>query len=187
MQMTPRGAGAGELLRAAHRLPVDKSRVIAIEFKSADPELAAQVANAIAEGYLGAAAGRQAGPDPLASQWLGGEIETLRSAGRRGRGQGRGSTAPSPTCSSAPTTPRCRTSRWATQRAARARARAEGGCRGQGAADPQRCAGGQPIESSDILNSELIRRLSEQRVTLRAQLAEQSSTLLDGHIRASRS
>ena len=42
---------------------------------------------------------------------------------------------------------------------------------------------GKPIESSDILNSELIRRLAEQRVTLRAQLAEQSSTLLDGHPR----
>src|SRR5258708_12893594 len=42
---------------------------------------------------------------------------------------------------------------------------------------------GQPIESSDVLNSELIRRLSEQRVTLRAQLAEQSSSLLDNHPR----
>src|SRR6202021_3215583 len=43
--------------------------------------------------------------------------------------------------------------------------------------------GGKPIEASDVLNSELIRRLSEQRVTLRAQLAEQSSTLLDNHPR----
>src|SRR6185437_4460203 len=42
---------------------------------------------------------------------------------------------------------------------------------------------GKPIEASDVLNSELIRRLSEQRVTLRAQLAEQSSTLLDNHPR----
>eukprot|EP01035_Chromulina_nebulosa_P034087 gene34087-45698_t len=42
---------------------------------------------------------------------------------------------------------------------------------------------GRPIESSEVLNSELIRRLSEQRVTLRAQLAEQSSTLLDRHPR----
>ena len=42
---------------------------------------------------------------------------------------------------------------------------------------------GKPIEASEVLNSELIRRLSEQRVTLRAQLAEQSSTLLDGHPR----
>jgi tyrosine-protein kinase Etk/Wzc len=43
--------------------------------------------------------------------------------------------------------------------------------------------GGKPIEASEILNSELIRRLSEQRVTLRAQLAEQLSTLLDNHPR----
>ncbi|MEA2941159.1 MAG: tyrosine-protein kinase Etk/Wzc, partial [Bradyrhizobium sp.] len=42
---------------------------------------------------------------------------------------------------------------------------------------------GKPIEASEILNSELTRRLSEQRVTLRAQLAEQSSTLLDNHPR----
>ena len=42
---------------------------------------------------------------------------------------------------------------------------------------------GNPIEASEVLNSELVRRLSEQRVTLRAQLAEQSSTLLGGHPR----
>ena len=42
---------------------------------------------------------------------------------------------------------------------------------------------GQSLESSDVTNSELIRRLSEQRVTLRAQLAEQSSTLLPQHPR----
>jgi len=43
--------------------------------------------------------------------------------------------------------------------------------------------GGKPIEASEVLNSELMRRLSEQRVTLRAQLAEQSSTLLGNHPR----
>jgi len=42
---------------------------------------------------------------------------------------------------------------------------------------------GQSLESADVTNSELIRRLSEQRVTLRAQLAEQSSTLLPQHPR----
>jgi Mrp family chromosome partitioning ATPase len=44
-------------------------------------------------------------------------------------------------------------------------------------------ATGRPIETSDIINSELIRRLAEQRVTLKALLAEQSSTLLDQHPR----
>jgi len=42
---------------------------------------------------------------------------------------------------------------------------------------------GQALDSSDLTNSELIRRLSEQRVTLRAQLAEQSSTMLPQHPR----
>jgi polysaccharide biosynthesis transport protein len=42
---------------------------------------------------------------------------------------------------------------------------------------------GQPIESSEISNSDLIRRLAEQGATLRAQLAEQSSTLLGNHPR----
>src|SRR5262249_15541622 len=36
---------------------------------------------------------------------------------------------------------------------------------------------------SDVFNSEIIRRLSEQRATLRGQLAEQSSTLLERHPR----
>src|ERR1700758_975474 len=43
--------------------------------------------------------------------------------------------------------------------------------------------GGQPIEASEVLNSELMRRLSEQEVAVRTQLAEQSSTLLDNHPR----
>ena len=42
---------------------------------------------------------------------------------------------------------------------------------------------GKPIESSDIANSEAMRRLIEQRMQLRSQLAEQSTTLLDQHPR----
>ena len=43
---------------------VDKSRVIAIEFESQDPELAAQVVNAIAESYLVLQQTAQAGAEP---------------------------------------------------------------------------------------------------------------------------
>src|SRR5262249_20200196 len=43
---------------------------------------------------------------------------------------------------------------------------------------------GGPIElSSDVLNSDRMRGLSQQLATLRAQLAEQSSTLLGNHPR----
>ena len=44
--------------------PVDKSRVISVEFQSADPELAAKVANTIADNYLTHAADRAPGADP---------------------------------------------------------------------------------------------------------------------------
>ena len=42
---------------------------------------------------------------------------------------------------------------------------------------------GKPIESADIANSDTMRRLIEQRIAVRAQLAEQSTTLLDQHPR----
>src|SRR5581483_399836 len=42
---------------------------------------------------------------------------------------------------------------------------------------------GKSIDSSDIANSDTMRRLIEQRIALRAQLAEQSTTLLPQHPR----
>ena len=56
---------------------VDKSRVIAVEFESGDPELAAQVANSIAEGYLVLQQNARQ-QQASAGQWLAGEIAHLR-------------------------------------------------------------------------------------------------------------
>src|SRR5712671_5989987 len=56
---------------------VDKSPVIVIEFQSRDPELAARVANAIAESYLVLPQNARPGQTKSASQWLPGEIENL--------------------------------------------------------------------------------------------------------------
>src|SRR5688572_7672304 len=56
---------------------VDKSRVIAIEFESQDPVLAAQIANAIAEGYLVLQQAAKQEQSRAAGEWLAGEIETL--------------------------------------------------------------------------------------------------------------
>ena len=57
---------------------VDKSRVIVIEFQSRDPELAARVANSIAEGYLVLQQDARQEQAKSAGQWLSGEIENLR-------------------------------------------------------------------------------------------------------------
>src|ERR1700730_16733688 len=63
---------------------VDKSRVIVIEFQSLDPELAARVANSIAEGYLVLLQGARQEQAKSASQWLSGEIDNLRKKGADG-------------------------------------------------------------------------------------------------------
>ena len=57
---------------------VDKSRVIVIEFQSHDPELAAKVANSIAEGYLVLQQAARQQQAKSAGQWLLGEIDSLR-------------------------------------------------------------------------------------------------------------
>src|ERR1700722_4180054 len=57
---------------------VDESRVIVIEFQSRDPDLAARVANSIADGYLVLQQGARQDQAKSASQWLSGEIENLR-------------------------------------------------------------------------------------------------------------
>ena len=90
--------------------PVDKSRVISIEFQSADPELAAKVANAIAENYLAFQQTARQDQTRAAGRWLAGEIEVMRKRSPRPRRRSRIS-APRPTCSSAPTAPRCRARR----------------------------------------------------------------------------
>ena len=56
----------------------EKSRVIAIEFASADPELAATAANAIADGYLALHRAAKQEKMSAAGRWLAGEIENLR-------------------------------------------------------------------------------------------------------------
>ena len=57
---------------------VDKSRVIVIEFQSRDPELAARVANSIADGYLELQQNARQEQAKAAGQWLSGEIDSLR-------------------------------------------------------------------------------------------------------------
>ncbi len=68
---------------------VDKSRVIVVEFQSQDPELAARVANSIADGYLVLQQAARQDQAKSASTWLLGEIDKLRTGrGRRFTGRG---------------------------------------------------------------------------------------------------
>src|SRR5438067_4642047 len=162
---------------------VDKSRVIVIEFQSRDPELAARVANSIAEGYLVLQQDARQQQAKSAGQWLSGEIERLRKkvAEDESRVEDFRSKSSLFVGTNNTTLSNQQMGEINTQlnNARALKSDAESKAR----LIREMLQSGRPIEASEVLNSELMRRLSEQRVTLRAQLAEQSSTLLDNHPR----
>src|SRR5438477_978146 len=162
---------------------VDKSRVVVIEFQSRDPELAARIANSIAEGYLVLQQSARQEQAKSAGQWLSGEIDNLRKkvADAESRVEDFRSKSSLFVGTNNTTLSNQQMGELNTQlnNARALKSDAESKAR----LIREMLQSGKPIEASEVLNSELIRRLSEQRVTLRAQLAEQSSTLLDGHPR----
>jgi len=162
---------------------VDKSRVISIEFQSADPELAAKVANAAAENYLSFQQNARQEQTRAAGRWLAGEIDGMRK--RVGEAEAKVEDFRAKTnlfVGPNGTTLSSQTLGESNRDLAGARSqKAELEAKSKFIRDVLKR--GAPVEYSDMINSELIRRLNEQRVTLRAQLAEQSSTLLDAHPR----
>ncbi|MDA9422684.1 MULTISPECIES: GumC family protein [Bradyrhizobium] len=162
---------------------VDKSRVIVVEFQSADPELAARVANSIADGYLVLQQGVRQEQARNASQWLAGEIENLRKKVSEAEARVEDFRSKSSlfvgTNNTTLSNQQMGEVNTQLNNARSMKADAESKAR----LIKEMLQSGKPIEASEVVNSELMRRLSEQRVTLRAQLAEQSSTLLGNHPR----
>ncbi|WP_061026137.1 exopolysaccharide transport family protein [Bradyrhizobium sp. CCH5-F6] len=162
---------------------VDKSRVIVVEFQSADPELAARVANSIADGYLVLQQGVRQEQAKNASQWLAGEIESLRKKVSEAEAKVEDFRSKSSlfvgTNNTTLSNQQMGEVNTQLNNARSMKADAESKAR----LIREMLQSGKPIEASEVVNSELMRRLSEQRVTLRAQLAEQSSTLLGNHPR----
>ena len=162
---------------------VDKSRVMVIEFQSRDPELAARVANSIADNYLILQQNARQQQAKAASQWLSGEIDSLRKkvADAEQRAEAFRSKSSLFVGTNNTTLSNQQLGEFNTQLNNARALKSDATSKANMIRDMLKS--GKPIEASEVLNSELIRRLSEQRVTLRAQLAEQSSTLLGGHPR----
>ena len=164
-------------------LPVDKSRVILIEFQSSNAELSARVVNAVIDAYFTVQKASKQDQARGASQWLAAEIDKLRPKVVEAENNVENFRAKANLFvgNNNSNLANQQLTELTTQLAA---------ARGQKAdldAKSRLIRGmlnsGRPIEAADVTNSELIRRLIEQRVTLRSQLAEQSSTLLDQHPR----
>ena len=165
--------------------PVGKSRILAIEFKSRDPELAARGANTVADLYLASLAAASVDTARYASTWLGNNIETLRArvaeaeakveAFRARNGLiGTGSAASQPLSSQ-------QLSELSSQLTQARTIKADLTARAKLLKDMIK--DGRAFEIPDVANNELIRRTVESRITLRAQLALESRTLLPAHPR----
>jgi uncharacterized protein involved in exopolysaccharide biosynthesis len=176
--LTPEGRVLDAYFDRVSAYAVDKSPIIVIEFQSRDPELAARVANSIAEDFLVVPQKARAQPGESPSQWLTG-IENLRN--KVAEAESRTAEFRSNASFGNTTLANRQIDELNTQlnNARVLKSDAETKAR------PIRemLQSGKPIEASEILNSELSRRLSLQRIIQRAQLAGQSLTLLDGHPR----
>ena len=162
---------------------IDKSRVIVIEFQSADPDLAARAANLIAKRYLSFQQVARQEQTRSAGQWLSGELEKMRQKVTEAEAKVEDFRAKSNLYVGSNNTSLVnqQLTELSSQVSAARAQKADAEARARSIRDALRS--GQSLDSADVATSELIRRLSEQRVTLKSQLAEQSSTLLPQHPR----
>ncbi len=163
---------------------VEKSRVIVIQFSSADPKLAAAVPNAIAEAYLDFQRGSKLESSTEATDWLKPEIADLnkrvkdaeaRVASFRSQsdllvGQNNSALATQQLSELSSELSRVRASRSAAEATAQS--------------VRQALKGGGSIDAiPEVLSSGLIQRLRERQIQLRTDIADLSTTLLPNHPR----
>ncbi|MEI9805479.1 MAG: exopolysaccharide transport family protein [Pseudolabrys sp.] len=162
---------------------IDKSRVIAIDYSSVNPELAARVANSIADTYLSLQQSAKQDQTRAAGTWLATEIDKMRSKVEEAEARIEEYRSKSNLFVGSNNTslPNQQLTEINSQISAARGQKADLEARARQLRELVRS--GQPVDSSDIANSDSMRRLVEQRVALRSQLAEQSSTLLDQHPR----
>src|SRR5271163_2304047 len=163
--------------------PIVKSRVLQIEFSSADPALAARGANEVADLFLNEKEEAKKNQATAARDWLSGKIAQLRAkvaeadakveAFRSDSGLldvANGMTAPSQQLAEI-------TTQIASARAAQSAAAAKAQLL------REMLRAGRLDAVPDFVKDESLRRYAESRVALKSQIAEESRTLLPGHPR----
>lgn len=163
--------------------PVARSRIVAVEFTSQDPALAAKGANIIAQTYLETQEAAKQDTARSASSWLSTTIEPLRK--RVAEAEARVEEFRSRNGLLVGTNNTTITSQQladlSTQLSAARSQQAEAQAKAGLIRDAIRQ--GRTFEIPDVANNELVRRLIEQRVNLRAQIAMESRNLLSEHPR----
>lgn len=160
------------------------SRVVAIEFASRDPKLSAAVANKIAGVYLSIQSGAKLDTSSETARWLEPEIANLRDKVREAEKK------VADYRSSSGLLQTSETQTFATQQLSDISAEAVR-VRGERAAAEARAenvraalsAGRETDSLGDIVASPVIQRLKEQETNIRSQIADLSTSMLEGHPR----
>ncbi len=163
---------------------VEKSRVIAIAFTSKNRQLAAAIPNEMAKVFLSLQSGAKLDTNAEASRWLEPEIANLREKVREAEAK------VAAYRSSSDLLPTGETTNFATRqltdisselaRVRGERANAQARAEGVRAA----LASGRNVNTiADVVGSPMIQRLKETEANLQGQVADLSTTLLDGHPR----
>jgi uncharacterized protein involved in exopolysaccharide biosynthesis len=162
---------------------VGRSRVLAIEFRSRDPELAARGANLVADLYLDQQEAAKKDTARSASTWLGPAIDQLRARVAQAEAKVEAFRARTGLLvGGANVTITAQQLSDLNAQLAQARsAQADAQAKARLIRDIIRS--GRTAEIPDVANNELIRRLTEQSINLRAQLALETRTLLPQHPR----
>ncbi|MDK1385008.1 exopolysaccharide transport family protein [Sinorhizobium sp. 8-89] len=163
---------------------VEKSRVIAIAFTSEDPKLAAAIPDEMAKVYFSLQSGAKLDSNSEASRWLEPEIANLREKVREAEAK------VAAYRSSSGLLPTGQTENFATReltdisselaRVRGERANAEARAKGVRTALAD---GRAPDTLTEVAGSQMIQRLKESEAAVRAQIADLSTALLDGHPR----
>jgi exopolysaccharide transport family protein len=163
---------------------VEKSRVIVVDFSSADPKLAAAVPNAIAETYIAVQKDAKLESNSDATSWLAPEIKDLTKRVKDAEAKVADYRAHSDLFladnNSALITQQLSQMATELSRVRADRAAAEAKALSVKAA---LASGGSLDALPDVLSSGLIQRLREQQVQLKANIDQLSTTLLPNHPR----
>ena len=169
---------------------VEKTRIVAIEFSSEDPKLAAAIPDAIAAAYIAGQGAAKSESNTAAADFLAPEIADLSKQVRDAEAKVAAYRAQSDLLMGG------NNATLATQQLAElstelSRVRANRAA-AEGTADSVRKAlqnGGSLDSLPEVLSSDLIQRLRERQAELRATIADLSTTMLDNHprVRAAKS
>lgn len=165
--------------------PAGKSRILTVEFRSKDPDLAARAANTVAELYIASLDAARTDTARYASTWLGTNIAALRTRVAEAEAKvetfrARHGLIATGGASGQPLGAQ-QLGELSTQLSQARTARAD--LAGRAKLIKEMIKDGRAFEIPDVANNEIIRRTVEQRITLRNQLALESRTLLPAHPR----